>query len=132
MNDFHRHRALSLAEFEAIANAAFKGLPAHFRDMTKDVLIRVEDFPTEDVLDSLGIDSPFGLLGLYQGVDLASKSVLDAPQAPDMIFLYRRPLLDYWCAEGEDLTHLVRHVLIHEIGHHYGFSDEEMERIEAK
>ena len=77
------------------------------------------------------LESPFDLMGLYRGVDLAHRSVLDVPRGPDLIFLYRRPLLDYWCETGEDLAHLVRHVLIHEIGHHFGFSDDDMERIEA-
>jgi len=79
----------------------------------------------------MGIENPFDLMGLYRGVSLDRKSVMDAAPQLDMIFLYRRPLLDYWCETGEDLTHLVRHVLIHEIGHHFGLSDEDMERIEA-
>ncbi len=106
--DWHKHSAPSIAEFEAIAATAFKKLPAAFRDMTKDVLIRVEDFPTDEVLNSLGIDSPFGLLGLYQGVDLTRQSVLDPSPLPEMIFLYRRPILDYW-AEHDDSARRHRH-----------------------
>jgi predicted Zn-dependent protease with MMP-like domain len=79
----------------------------------------------------MGLESPFDLLGLYRGVDLAHKSVIATPSDLDMIYLYRRPLLDYWCETGEDLAHLVRHVLIHEIGHHFGLSDDDMEAIEA-
>jgi predicted Zn-dependent protease with MMP-like domain len=77
------------------------------------------------------LESPFDLLGLYRGVSLDNKSVMATPSDLDMIYLYRRPLLDYWCESGEDLAHLVRHVLIHEIGHHFGFSDDDMEAIEA-
>lgn len=79
----------------------------------------------------MDLESPFDLLGLYHGVALGEKSVLDAPQDVDMIFLYRRPILDYWCESGEDLQHLIRHVLIHEIGHHFGLSDADMDAIEA-
>ena len=121
----------SLADLEVVAREAYARIPEELRRFTQDVVIRVEEFPDDETLDALELESPFDLLGLYRGVDLASKSVLDQPEAPDMIFLYRRPLLDYWCAEGEDLEHLVRHVLIHEIGHHFGLSDEDMDRIEA-
>ena len=121
----------SLADLEAVAREAYAVIPFELRRFTKDVVIKVEEFPDDETLEELDLESPFDLLGLYRGVDLASKSVFDTPQAPDMIFLYRRPLLDYWCAEGEDLTHLVRHVLIHEIGHHFGLSDDDMDRIEA-
>ena len=77
------------------------------------------------------LESPYELLGLYRGVSLDEKSVSESPQDVDMIFLYRAPLLDYWCETGEDLSHLIRHVLIHEIGHHFGFSDADMEKIES-
>lgn len=130
--DWHRHRPPSLVEFETIAKAVYRELPAHFRDMSKDVLIRVEDFPTEDVLSSLGIDSPFGLLGLYQGVDLTRQSVLDVSPLPEMIFLYRRPILDYWASHADKLGDVIAHVLVHEIGHHFGLSDDDMERIESE
>jgi len=131
MTGWHKHRAPSLAEFETLAQAAYDKLPSGFSDMTKDVLIRVEDFPTDEVLDSLGIDSPFGLLGLYHGVDLTRQSVLDPSPMPEMIFLYRRPILDYWAEHDETLGHIVTHVLVHEIGHHFGLSDDDMARIEA-
>lgn len=130
--DWHKHRAPSLEEFETIANAAFQKLPAAFRDMTKDVLIRVEDFPTDEVLDSLGIESEFGLLGLYHGIDLTRQSVLDVSPLPEMIFLYRRPILDYWAEHDDKLGDIITHVLVHEIGHHFGLSDADMERIEAQ
>jgi predicted Zn-dependent protease with MMP-like domain len=128
--EWHRKQAPSLAELEAIADRAFKGLPRRFRDLCKDVVIRVEDFPTDEALDSLGIDSPFDLLGLYQGVDLARQSVMDVSALPEMVFLYRRPILDYWAEHEETLGHVVTHVLVHEIGHHFGLSDADMHRIE--
>ncbi|MGH6735252.1 MAG: metallopeptidase family protein [Methyloceanibacter sp.] len=131
MTDWHKHQAPGIAEFETIAQAAYDKLPAHFRDMTKDVLIRVEEFPTDEVLDSLGIESPFDLLGLYQGVDLTRQSVLDVSTLPEMIFLYRRPILDYWAEHDDTLGQIVTHVLVHEIGHHFGLSDADMARIEA-
>lgn len=131
-HDIERFRTPpSLADIEAVAREAYAKIPLELRRFTQDVVIQVEEFPDDETLDALDIESPFDLLGLYRGVDLATKSTLDAPQMPDMVFLYRRPLLDYWCGEGEDLEHLVRHVLIHEIGHHFGLSDEDMERIEA-
>jgi len=131
MTDWHKHRAPTLPQFEAIAHAAYMKLPAPFREMTKDVVIRIEEFPTDEVLDSLGIKSPFGLLGLYHGVDLARQSVLNVTTLPEMIFLYRRPILDYWAEHNDSLGEIITHVLVHEIGHHFGLSDDDMERIEA-
>ncbi|MDH3472132.1 MAG: metallopeptidase family protein [Rhodospirillales bacterium] len=121
----------TLADLEAVAREAYAGIPNELRRYVNDVVIRVEDFPDDDTLEDMECETPFDLLGLYRGVDLARRSVLDTPQDLDMIFLYRRPILDYWCEVGEDLTHVVRHVLIHEIGHHFGLSDDDMERIEA-
>lgn len=123
--------APSLADFEAIAAEAWARLPEEFRSKAADVLIRVDDFATDEVLDALGIDSPFNLLGLYHGVSLNHKSVMDLPRQPDMVFLYRRPILEQWADGEETLGSLITHVLIHEIGHHFGFSDADMERIEA-
>ena len=134
----HRHdighfsTAPTLAQMEAIAREAFAGIPRELRRFAREVVVRVEDFPDEDTLEEMDCETPFDLLGLYRGVDLSRKSVLDTPEDLDMIFLYRRPILDYWCDVGEDLTHVVRHVLIHEIGHHFGLSDDDMERIEAQ
>jgi predicted Zn-dependent protease with MMP-like domain len=132
MIDWNRVEAPSLAGIEAIAGAAYARLPDRFRALTGDLLIRVEDFPTEEVLDSLGIESAFDLLGLYSGIDLARKSVSDVPSVPDMVFLYRRPILDYWAEHEETLGAIITHVLVHEIGHHFGLSDDDMERIEAE
>jgi predicted Zn-dependent protease with MMP-like domain len=130
--DWSKLEAPSLAEFEAIADAAYRRLPGRFRALTGDLLIRVEDFPTDEVLDAMGIESPFDLLGLYSGVDLARKSVMDIASLPDMVFLYRRPILDYWAEHEETLGHIVTHVLVHEIGHHFGLSDADMEHIESE
>jgi predicted Zn-dependent protease with MMP-like domain len=121
----------SLAEIEAMAQSALGTIPNRLKQQLGRVVIRVEEFPDEETERVMGLDSPFDILGLYRGVALPHKSVSDPRPDLDMIFLYRRPILDYWCESGEDLGHLVRHVLIHEIGHHFGFSDEDMERIEA-
>ena len=123
-------KAPSLVDMEAMAHAAFERLPDHFRKMCEGVIIRVDDFPTEEVLDELKLESPFDLMGLYHGVSLDKKSVSDLPRGPDMVFLYRRPLLDVWAEGTETLGHLVTHVLVHEIGHHFGLSDRDMAGIE--
>jgi predicted Zn-dependent protease with MMP-like domain len=120
----------SIGDIERLAAEAWESIPEHLRAPCGDVVIRVVDFPDEETAQDMELESPFDLLGLYRGVDLARKSVLDVAQDVDMVFLYRRPLLDYWADSGEQLDHLVRHVLIHEIGHHFGFSDDDMERIE--
>ena len=124
--------APTLEDIEAIAGEAFATIPADLARHVSDVAIHVVDFPDDETLEALELESPFDLLGLYQGVSLDQKSVADTPADVDHIFLYRRPLLDYWCETGEDLYHVVRHVLIHEIGHHFGFSDDDMEAIEAR
>ena len=132
MSDWSTRGAPSLAELETIADAGFKRLPRRFRDLCKGVVIRVEDFPTDEVLDTMGIESPFDLLGLYHGVDLARQSVMDVTTLPEMVFLYRRPILDYWAEHQETLGAIITHVLVHEIGHHFGLSDADMERIEEQ
>jgi len=123
--------APTLADIEVLAASAWERLPEEFRAKAADVLIRVEDFATDEVLESLGIESPFDLLGLYHGVSLDQKSVMDLPRQPDMVFLYRRAILDEWAHGEETLGRLVAHILVHEIGHHFGFSDDDMERIEV-
>jgi predicted Zn-dependent protease with MMP-like domain len=130
--DWQGAQAPSLAELEAIADQAFKRLPRRFRDLCKELVIRVEDFPTDEVLDALGAESEFDLLGLYHGVDLSRQSVMDPAAMPEMVFLYRRPILDYWAEHEETLGAIVTHVLVHEIGHHFGLSDADMHRIEEE
>ncbi len=122
----------SLDELKAIAEAALKTLPDELARHVTGVVIRIADFPDPEIERDMGLESPFDLLGLYQGVSLDRKSVADPHPDVDMIFLYRRPILDYWCENGGDLGHVVRHVLIHEIGHHFGLSDADMERIEKE
>ncbi|MDA1324203.1 MAG: metallopeptidase family protein [Proteobacteria bacterium] len=121
-----------LADLEAMAHEALRSIPDVLRSRVADVVIRIDDFPDTEIQREMGLQDPFELLGLYRGVPLDEKSISDAPQDIDTIYLFRRPLLDYWCETGEDLTHLVRHVLIHEIGHHFGFYDDDMERLEQE
>ena len=109
----------------------FERLPKAFRDLCEGVIIRVDDFPTEEVLEEMDAESEFDLLGLFVGVGLPHQSNDDIARLPNMVWLYRRPILDYWAEHDEALGHIVRHVLIHEIGHHFGLSDDDMEAIEA-
>jgi predicted Zn-dependent protease with MMP-like domain len=121
----------SAAEIERLGRAVLAELPEPFRGHVAGVVIRVQDFADDATLAELGIESPFDLLGLYHGVPLGHDPTLGAPrQDVDMIFLYRRALLDYWCETGEPLADLVKNTLIHEIGHHFGYSDDDMETIE--
>ena len=116
--------APSLDDFAAMAEAARAALPAEFRAAAAGVAIRVEDFPTEDILDELEIDDPFDLTGLYDGTPLTEKSAFDQPDRPDTIWLYRRPILEEWAERGDvPLGALVSHVYIHELAHHLGWSD---------
>ena len=125
-------RAPSLTDIEVLAIEAWNRLPAEFRGLCANVVVRVEDFATDEVLESLGIESPFDLMGLYQGVSMDRKSVMEPVGEPDMVYLYRRALLDFWCESEDTLAELVTHVLVHEIGHHFGLSDEDMEAIEQR
>ena len=124
--------APSGADIERLAEAAFARLPEAFRKLCEGVVIQVVDFPDEETLDEMGAESEFDLLGLFRGRGMAHRPAIEETGAlPNMIWLYRRPLLDFWC-DGEDhLGNVVAHVLIHEIGHHFGLSDEDMEAIEA-
>ncbi|MBK9081084.1 MAG: metallopeptidase family protein [Rhizobiales bacterium] len=125
--------APSLAEFEALAQAAFDTLPADFRKLCEGVVVKVEDFPDDATLDQMGCESEFDLLGLFRGRGLAhAPATLETGVAPNMVWLYRRPILDYWADHEETLGSVVTHVLVHEIGHHFGLSDADMESIEAR
>jgi predicted Zn-dependent protease with MMP-like domain len=121
----------TLADIDSLARAAFGVLPEELKRFTEGVVVVVQEFPDDEVCAEMELESPFDILGLYQGVSLAEKRIDASGAMPDMVFLYRRPILDYWCETGEDLGHVVRHVLIHEIGHHFGFSDDEMETLET-
>src|SRR5579872_2684116 len=112
----------SLADLERLAERGLATIPAALKRHIGNLVIHVEEFPDEETEDEMELESPFDILGLYRGVALPRKSLLDSRPEPDRVFLYRRPILDYWCETGEDLGHVVRHVLIHEIGHHFGFS----------
>ena len=125
-------KAPTLEAFEVLAETAFRRLPKKFRALCDGLVIRVEDFPAEDVLTELEAQSEFDLLGLFQGIGLPFRSHDDIARLPNMVWLYRRPILDYWAEHDETLGHIVRHVLIHEIGHHFGLSDADMEAIEAQ
>ena len=128
-----RLRAPTLAEIEALADAAFAELPARFRRLCDGLVVQVVDFPDDETLDTMGAESEFDLLGLFRGRGLPDRgAVAETGELPNMIWLYRRPLLDYWC-EGEDtLAAVVTHVLVHEIGHHFGLTDADMEAIERE
>ncbi len=123
--------APSATDIELIADREYGRIPAFLRERVDAVMIRVDEFPSDEVQEEMALESPFDLLGLYQGVSLDESGVGDVRHDVDMIFLYRRPLLDYWIETGDNLEDIVRHVLIHEIGHHFGLSDDDMERIEA-
>ena len=123
-------KAPSLAEFEVIATEAFARLPQRFRALCDGLVIQVDDFPTDEVLDSMGLQSEFDLLGLFQGIGLPFRSESAPVQMPNMVWLYRRPILDYWAEHDETLGRLITHVLVHEIGHHFGLSDDDMMEIE--
>ena len=122
-----------LADFEAMARAAFAALPQAFRARCDGVLIRVDDFADEETLREMEIEDPFELTGLYRGVDLTLKSETEIAPQPDEVWLYRRPILDEWAERGDTgLYQLVAHVLVHEIGHHFGLTDDQIEAIEAR
>lgn len=123
--------APTLVDIEALAQAAVERLPDLFRQHLGNVLLRVEDFPDAEVMAEMELESEWDILGLYQGRHVGMKGDEPSGALPDMIFLYRRPLLDEWCQTDDSLEAIVTHVLVHEVGHHFGLSDEAMEAIEA-
>ena len=123
-------KAPSLAELEALGGEVFRHLPRRFRDLAANVVIQVDDFPSEEVLNQMQVESEFDLLGLFHGVGMPFRPESAAVQMPNMIWLYRRPILDYWAEHDETLGAIVKHVLVHEIGHHFGLSDADMAAIE--
>jgi predicted Zn-dependent protease with MMP-like domain len=131
LDDWRGLAAPSLADVEALAAEAYARLPENFRKLCDDLIVRVEDFPSAEVLKSMQAESDFDLLGLFQGVGLPFQSETGPELMPNMIWLYRRPILDYWAEHEDTLGEIVTHVLVHEIGHHFGLSDEDMETIEA-
>ncbi len=125
-------KAPSLADLELLGREVFRGLPDKFRALCEDLVIQVEDFASDDVLDEMEIEDPLDLLGLFQGIGLPFRSESAPTQMPNMIWLYRRPILDYWGEHDESLGAIVAHVLVHEIGHHFGLSDDDMEALERE
>lgn len=116
-----------------MAEAAFARLPERFRKLCGNIVIRIDEFPDDEVMEAMDLETPFDILGLFHGQGLTTASAVpDSGQPPNMIWLYRRPILDYWGEHEETLGAVISHVLVHEIGHHFGLSDEDMERIEAE
>jgi predicted Zn-dependent protease with MMP-like domain len=125
------HTAPSLADIEALAGRAFRSLPAGVRRACEGLAVRVADFAPDEVLDEMGIEDPFELTGLYEGTALTRRSVFDQRLAPDLVWLYRRPILEEWIERGDvGLARLVRHVLVHEIAHHLGWSDDDIRGVD--
>lgn len=129
--DMGDQTAPDAAEIERLAVAAVEALPEPFRKPAATVVLQVVDFAGDDVLGSVGLEDPFELTGLYDGVPITQKSVTDQPDRPDMIWLFRRPILDEWVARGDvSLGDLVGHVVVHELAHHFGWSDEDIAKID--
>ncbi|MBU4531824.1 MAG: metallopeptidase family protein [Hoeflea sp.] len=129
--DWRDRHAPSLGEFESLAIEAYGKLPVKFHSLTGDVSIVIADFPEDDVFEDMGLETPFDLLGLFEGKGLSERFTIETGELSNKILLYRRPILDYWAENDETLGDIIAHVLIHEIGHHFGLSDDDMERIEA-
>ncbi len=124
--------APTLADFEAMTSEAFATLPEQFRALCGEIVILVEDFPDADVVREMALESEFDILGLFTGIDIGHQEAYAAPRLPNTVHIYRRPILDYWAEHEETLGWIVRHVLIHEIGHHFGLSDETMHGLEEQ
>jgi predicted Zn-dependent protease with MMP-like domain len=120
----------SADEIEAIARQTLRALPQPFSDSLGDIILQIEDFADERTLHSFGIDDPFALSGLYEGIPLTERSVEQSGTLPERVRLFRRPILDEWADGNDTLEHLVAHVLVHEVGHHFGLSDEDMHALE--
>ena len=121
----------SIEELEILALDAYAHLPAEFRKLTGEIVIQIAEFPTDEIMDDLSLETPFDLLGLFEGRGIAERWNPATGEGPNRVTLYRRAILDYWAENEETLGDIVNHVLIHEIGHHFGLSDDDMERIEA-
>jgi predicted Zn-dependent protease with MMP-like domain len=131
MNDWLGRTAPDLFTIEQMARATVADLPAPFAAPARSVMVRIEEFPPEDFLDDMNIESPFELTGLYDGIPLTEKSVMDVVDRPDTIWLFRRPILDEWAERGNvSLGQLVAHIMVHELAHHFGWSDDEIAEID--
>jgi predicted Zn-dependent protease with MMP-like domain len=123
----------SLEDFEVLARSAWENMPAEFKSLCDNLTIRVADFPTDEIIDELDLETPFDILGLFEGMDPSMPVLtLDAHHEPHIIKLYRRPILDYWAEHGEMLGDIISHVMVHEIGGYFGLSDDDMEELEIR
>jgi predicted Zn-dependent protease with MMP-like domain len=130
-NDWRDRHAPTISAFESLATEAYGHLPEEFRALTTNIIIEIEDFPDDEVFEDMALETPFDLLGLFEGRGISERFTMETGELPNRIRLYRRPILDYWAENEETLGDIITHVLIHEIGHHFGLSDDDMERIEA-
>jgi predicted Zn-dependent protease with MMP-like domain len=130
-NEWARAYSPSLAEFESLARESYARLPGDFRALTGEVVILLADFPSDEIFEDMALETPFDLLGLFEGRGIGERFSIETGEFPNRITLYRRPILDYWAENEETLGDIIAHVLIHEIGHHFGLSDDDMERLEA-
>jgi len=131
MDEWKARSAPGIEVIEALAQAAVAALPPQFAAAAGAVAIRVEDFPPDEFMEELDLNDPFELSGLYEGIPMTEKSVMDQPMRPDTVWLFRRPILDEWCERGEvSLGDLVAHVTVHEFAHHFGWSDEDIAAID--
>ena len=128
--DWRDRHAPTISTFESLAMEAYSHLPDEFRSLTGNLIIVIEDFPEDDVFEDMALETPFDLLGLFEGRGISERFTAQTAEMPNKIRLYRRPIIDYWAENEETLGDIITHVLIHEIGHHFGLSDEDMERIE--
>nr|AAQ08610.1 conserved hypothetical protein [Agrobacterium vitis] len=129
-DDWREKHAPTISTFESLAIEAFGNLPKEFGDLTGNLIIEIADFPADGVFEDMALETPFDLLGLFEGRGISERFSMETGEVPNKITLYRRPILDYWAENEETLGDIVTHVLIHEIGHHFGLSDDDMERIE--
>ncbi|QND51192.1 metallopeptidase family protein [Phyllobacterium sp. 628] len=129
--DWGNRLSPALAEIESLAIEAYAHLPEHFRALCGNITIQISEFPDDQIVEDMGLESPFDLLGLFEGRGIGERFSLQTGDQPNKITIYRRAVLDYWAEYEEALGDIVTHILIHEIGHHFGMSDEDMERIEA-
>ena len=130
-DDWRERHAPTISAFESLALEAYGHLPNEFRALATDLTIEIDDFPDDEIFEDMALETPFDLLGLFEGRGIGERFSMENGQMPNRIILYRRPILDYWAENEETLGDIITHVLIHEIGHHFGLSDDDMERIEA-
>jgi predicted Zn-dependent protease with MMP-like domain len=130
-DDWRTRHAPTISAFESLALEAYGHLPEEFRALTGNLIIEIAEFPSDDVFEDMALETPFDLLGLFEGRGISERFTVETGEMPNRITLYRRPILDYWAENEETLGDIITHVLIHEIGHHFGLSDDDMERIEA-